>query len=243
MIKTIFDDIVILKCNQDYRLGDLIFGTPNAWLPGSKIRNARENILNHPVYEGSILRGYLESHALNDHEYLRLRKVNMNALISVVDSHMCKVKPCENTLYINIRMGDVVMSENNIIDADNSYMRLRSTFLYRQHALIKGIRDRIKSCPEINRIELVTALHFEDDEIHNTWRYSQEAVDANREKFNHIIKMLDRNNITLPISIISKVACNVQHVDWQLLHLCSAKHVILDGGGFSNLIKKIREHL
>lgn len=230
----LFDQIKILKSNKYYRLGDLILCQGLRWQHDRKI------ILTNKEYEGSFLRGYLESCSTNE-------GIDTNALINAVQKPIAKLNLQDNTLYINIRLGDSVMEPFGEISGPKTYGLLNELFLYFPEKLLYAVRDKIQSNPHINNIQFVTALHFGDNEQNNTWRFSQEAVDENRKRLQPIFELIHKH-FARPISIQPFPENQIEHIDNDFLTLCAAKHVILEtpsevfnGGHFAKLIATVRD--
>ena len=112
----------------------------------------------------------------------------------------------------------------------------------------KNIIVSIKACnktiiihknKEIKKIEIVSALHFGDNEFKKIWQFSEEAVDENRIRFNDIIQTI-KVRFNLPISIHQNEKRQVDHIDEDFLTLSLAKHSITDSGGFGDVINIAR---
>ena len=212
-----FDQIKIFKSNPHYRLGDLLFCKGARWL------HDKEVILNNTEYEGSLLRLYLESKG-------PLNKLNITALKKCINSLKTRVNVNENTLYINMRLGDCVM---------HSYGKSVGLFLYFPDKLYSKIYEKLNQNKEIKKIEIVSALHFGDNEFKKIWQFSEEAVDENRIRFNDIIQTI-KVRFNLPISIHQNEKRQVDHIDEDFLTLSLAKHSITDSGGFGDVINIAR---
>ena len=212
-----FDQIKIFKSNPHYRLGDLLFCKGARWL------HDKEVILNNTEYEGSLLRLYLESKG-------PLNKLNINALKKCINSLKNRVNVNENTLYINMRLGDCVM---------HSYGKSVGLFLYFPDKLYSKIYEKLNQNKEIKKIEIVSALHFGDNEFKKIWQFSEEAVDENRIRFNDISQTI-KVRFNLPISIHQNEKRQVDHIDEDFLTLSLAKHSITDSGGFGDVINIAR---
>lgn len=230
----LFDQIKILKSNKHYRLGDLILCQGLRW------QHDREIILNDKEYEGSFLRCYLESCSVSE-------GIDRNALIKAAQKSIANLNLQENTLYINIRLGDSVMEPLGEVSGPKTYGLLNELFLYFPDKLLNALKNKINNYPNINHIEFVTALHFGDNEQNDTWRFSQKAIDENRIRFNFIINLIQKHFLQ-PISIAPSPQDAIQHIDNDFLKLCTAKHLITEmpsqffnGGHFSKLINITRD--
>jgi hypothetical protein len=230
----LFDQIKILKSNKHYRLGDLILCQGLRWQHDRKI------ILRNKEYEGSFLRSYLESCSVNE-------GMDANALINAAQKSISNLNLQDNTLYINIRLGDSVMEPFGEISGPKTYGLLNELFLYFPDKLLYAVQDKIQNNPYLNNIQFVTALHFGDNEQNNTWRFSQEAVDENQKKLELIFELMHKH-FALPISIQTSPENQIKHIDNDFLTLCTAKHVVLEtpskvfnGGHFAKLIAMVRD--
>jgi len=156
-----------------------------------------------------------------------------------VRKHSNNLQLKDNTLYINIRLGDSVMEPFGKINDKAAYGRVNKLFIFHPEKLMYQISDTLIQNPKVDSIQFVTALHFGDNEQNNTWRFSQEAVDENRRKMEVYLDFIEKK-FKLPLSIIPATENKIKHVDNQFLTLCSAKHVILDGAHFGELIREVR---
>jgi hypothetical protein len=216
-MKDLFDQIKIFKSNPHYRLGDLIFKKGDRYSYDSKI------ILNNPEYKGSFLRLYLESKSY-------LKKIDMNAFKKCINSLKNRVNVNENTLYINMRLGDCVM---------HSYGKNIGLFLYFPDKLYIKIFEKLNKNKDIKKIEIVSALNFGDNDFKKIWQFNEEAVEENRIRFNDIIHTI-KSRFNLPISIPYSKKSQVDHIDEDFLTLSLAKHSITDSGGFGDVINIAR---
>lgn len=225
-MNNLFDQIQIMKSNKHYRLGDLILCRGLRW------QHDREIIFSNKEYENSFLKDYLESRTQSE-------GIDSEALIECVHKHSNNLQLKDNTLYINIRLGDSVMEPFGKINDKAAYGRVNQLFIFYPDKLIYEISHILTQNPKINHIQFVSALHFGDNEQNNTWRFSQEAVDENRRKMKIYFDFIEKK-FKVPISIIPAVENQIKHIDNQFLTLCTAKHVILDGAHFGELIREVR---
>jgi hypothetical protein len=232
-MNNLFDQIKILKSNKHYRLGDLILCQGLRW------QHDREIILNNEQFEGSFLRAYLESCE-------PIHVIDKITLVNLVNQFANNLQLNENTLYINIRLGDSVMEPFGAISGPKTYGLLNELFLYYPDKLLNTVECALIQNPLISDIQFVTALHFGDNEKNNMWRFSQEAVDENRRRFEQIIELIQKkfNN---PVGIYKFPENVIKHIDNDFLTLCTAKNVVLEtspqnvnGGHFGKLIAMVR---
>ena len=215
-----------MKSNKHYRLGDLILCRGLRW------QHDREIIFSDEQYNNSFLKDYLQSRIQNE-------GVDDQVLIECVRKHSNNLQLKDNTLYINIRLGDSVMEPFGKINDKAAYGRVNKLFIFHPEKLMYQISDTLIQNPKVDSIQFVTALHFGDNKQNNTWRFSQEAVDENRRKMEVYLDFIEKK-FKLPLSIIPATENKIKHVDNQFLTLCSAKHVILDGAHFGELIREVR---
>jgi len=225
-MNNLFNEIKIMKSNKHYRLGDLILCRGLRW------QHDREIIFSDEQYNNSFLKDYLQSRIQNE-------GVDDQVLIECVRKHSNNLQLKDNTLYINIRLGDSVMEPFGKINDKAAYGRVNKLFIFHPEKLMYQISDTLIQNPKVDSIQFVTALHFGDNEQNNTWRFSQEAVDENRRKMEVYLDFIEKK-FKLPLSIIPATENKIKHVDNQFLTLCSAKHVILDGAHFGELIREVR---
>ena len=225
-MNNLFDQIKILKSNKHYRLGDLILCRGMRW------QHDRDIIISSGEYDNSFLKDYLQHRTLDE-------GLDSDALKMSLQKHARKLQLDERTLYINIRLGDSVMNDIGEINAQNAYGRANQLFIFHPEKLMYQVSEILTSNPNINNIQFVTALHFGDNEIHNWWRFSQEAVDENRRKMEKYFDFIEKK-FKLPLSIIPATENKIKHIDNQFLTLCTAKHVILDGAHFGELVVTVR---
>ena len=226
-MNNLFDQIKILKSNRHYRLGDLILCRGLRW------QHDREIISSNKEYESSFLKDYLESRTQSE-------GVDNQALIECVQKHSKNLNLKDDTLYVHIRLGDSVMEPFGKINDKAAYGRAFELFIFYPDKLMYKISDILTQNPKINHIQFVTALHFGNNEQNNTWRFSQEAVDENQRKMEMYFDFIEKK-FKLPLSIIPATENKIKHIDNQFLTLCTAKHVILDGAHFGELIREVRK--
>jgi len=224
----LFDQIMIMKSNPHYRLGDIILNSGDRWEHDYNI------IANNDDYKNTILRTYIDDKIPNI-------KIDRKCLSQVINQFSQNVKTDEDTLYVHLRLGDVVMDWNGNISRGKVAGRNKGVFLYNQSKLNKQIDNILSNNRGIKRLQIITSLHFGDNKIHNRFLYSPDAVTENRVLFNEIIKNITMK-FNLPISVhISELTDQAHFIDQHVSILSSCKHVIYDGGGFGRVIKLIRQ--
>lgn len=225
---SIIEDINIYKSNRHYRLGDVILQRGLRWA------HDRDVILNDSVYDGSFVKTYLR-HYNCDHN-----TIDDLALLKAVREHTSDIDTLDDYLYLNIRTGDVLMTPEGKYDIKNCYGAFGpGTFLLNSELLYEEIRT-IKTATNIESIQLVTAMHFGDNAIHDVWRYSDEIVLKNKA---HLLEVMQYINEDINLPIIhnnNKHLTMIQQIDHDFLTMCVAKHIITESTHFGELIKKVR---
>jgi len=225
-MNNLFDQFKVMKSNKHYRLGDLILCRGNRWIYDSKI------ILSDNQFNGSFLKDYLQSRKVDE-------GVDNHSLITNLKKHSQKTIFDDNTLYVNIRLGDSVINSIGEVNAQDAYGRDRKLFIFYPAKLMFRISDTLRKFPKIDKIQFVSSLHFGDNEIKNIWRFSQEAINENRRKMEIYFDFI-KKKFNCDLSVITMLENDIQDIDNHFLTLCIAKHVILDGSHFGELILKAR---
>lgn len=212
LYKSIEDSIKILKGNEIYRYGDVLNYS-------NKITSI---ISKEDKYKGTILHEWLKCPRLSssNSKYVHLYEIMKN----YNETHKLKPPP-EDALVLHIRAGD-----------DYKGRGLGSPFIW------KSLCDNIKkldasTCPEISHIIIVTALHYgvaENSKLYgksHKYSYTDKNKKENILLFEEFIRTLNK-----PVFIRS-----TDDIDDDFCFLCNSKHFIGSGGGFSKLVKSIRD--
>lgn len=224
----LFDQITIMKSNPHYRLGDIIFQVGARW------KHDHDIIANNDNYKNTILRTYIDNKKINT-------KIDEKCLSRVIKQFGEDVKTDKNTLYINIRLGDVVTNWDGGISAPNCAGKNKSVFIYNNNKLLQKIRRAVENNNDINHIQFVTSLHFGDNKIHNRFFYTQEAVQENRILFDQIIKKIT-TEFDQSVSVHNNQSADqIQLIDQHVLILSCCRHVIYDNSGFGQVVRLIRQ--
>lgn len=223
------DEVLLLKSNPHYRIGDLIFRQGNRWLED------REEILKNKKYKNSFLYNYLSN--LNDPLYdpyfdinntIPRNVDNEDLLYSIINDN----KPeniRDKTLYIHVRAGDIVQQD---------YGDLMSMWLMNQDSLIRKVAEVITNSSGINRISVITAFHFGDFKSRSKWIYDRESEILNKELLSNLISRLEKLKTT---NILQKSSCNISSIDKHFFYLCHGLNVILDTSGMSQVAFRFRQ--
>lgn len=215
------NQVLVLKSNPYYRIGDLIFRQGYRWL------SDREEILKDKIYKKTFLYDYLSKldEPLHD-PYFDInnsipRNIDHEQLLYTIIKNRKPEKISDGTLYIHIRAGDIVQLD---------YGEIMSMWLMNQNKLIHHVADKLVSHSFIKRICIVTALHFGDFKSKSKWIYDQDSELLNKNLLSNLITKL--NNLK-PTNILSSQKCRLQSIDKHFLFLCHAPNVILDNSGMS----------
>jgi hypothetical protein len=213
----------IYKHNKHYRLGDIILEQ------GHRYKHDREIVLTNPKYKDSFLYKYLTN-------------IGHIPLVDIFNTYSDTITPSNQTLYINLRLGDVVMKNTGEIHHPECYGKSKGTFLYNPEKLYNMVTTTIDLNKQINNICLVSALHFGDNEMYNIWKWSSEAEHENYKLLEPILcklKEITKHTITYCESLES----DIKTIDYHFLTLCLAEHVIVDNSFFGTVVNKMRQDI
>lgn len=176
------NDVRVLKENKHYRFSDLFF--KKGKLRWEKDRNT---ILNDIKFKDSILRQYLEQ---------KTKEQDYETLKEIIKDYTSKNNlkcPSESELVIHLRCGDIF---DKIDKFDKGKVK-------KQYILIDNLLKNQKKIftNKINKVSVVTAMHFGANELNNKYFYSEEVYNENikfLEFFEGVI-----NKIGYELNIIS----------------------------------------
>lgn len=229
----LFDQILMMKSNPHYRLGDLIYRRGMRWLPDRKV------IIGDSLYDNTFLKQYLTSlsdglcevDGVGGIDDLTILDTVMRKYIQTLPSHV--TSPDEKTLYIHLRSGDVVQDEGR---------KYRSSLHIFNHS---KLIDKIGSfAGSIDKITFVTAMHFGDNKTHNLHLFTDKKLSDNKHLITSLFSSIDKQ-FNLPISIFkSNVENTYINTDCDLFRLSTCKNIILEPhGGLGDLVNLFREIL
>lgn len=175
------NNVRVLKENKHYRFSDLFFKHGMRW------EKDRNTILNDIKFKDSILRQYLEQKT-KERDYKTLKEI----IKDYISKNNLK-SPSESELVIHLRCGDIFEK----IDKTSKDMSAG------QHRLIKNLLKYQKEIftNEINKVSVVTAMHFGANELTQKYFYSKEVYNENI-KFLEFFEGLI-NNIGYELNIVS----------------------------------------
>jgi hypothetical protein len=271
-------NIRVLENNNKYRVGDVIKGFNKL---GPLLIGIEKDVTQHgeDTYKHSILYEFFvevlkkcSAHRPVSDIYDRTKKkwsaevvdfwkdIGQDKLMEIFMNIVMKekIKLRDDTIYLNIRSGDII-SPGGIPCAPTHNPSIL-TNISRGHKpwiLAKRFRKQIEET-NIKNIEIVTAFHypklffrqFIDVTGKKSREWNKEYIDQSRS---HNIKYLHTliNDKTLGIPSIdpelnvtlhqkNKKMTDIQDIDHDLRLLLQAKHICLDCGGWSRIIKKVR---
>lgn len=216
--------INVYKSNQHYRVGDILLQQGLRW------EVDRDVIISDPIYKNTVLGKYLQ----NSKDIFSpdiLYNVVLDTIGNTTDN---------NTLYIHVRAGDVMMSVDG--EEYKYYPQHRKKLHIYNHANLCNLVDTVVKQVNITRICIVTALHFGNCNINNRWKYTPRIELINKVELTKLINKIE-NKFNLPVYINPATSARMyDQVDNDIACLIYAKHAILDHGYFSEIIRSVRQH-
>ena len=202
--------VQLLKENKFYRIADIVNRTGKRW------EQDREKILSDEKYKDTILKKYLTC---------KKNEPDLECLKKIIKEHGEAnnfEKPSANEIVIHLRTGDIL---NPIIPRHRTmHMNPWRENLFK--ALPKILKEN-----NIEKVTLVTALHYGANEIHNRFFYEEES---------HYRSLQYINSIKVGISNITNKETFIfsnKEIDRDFFYLKSANHYIPSNvGSFSSLI-------
>lgn len=184
------------------------------------------------LFSGSILSSYFydlkESHSRD-----------LDSLYNIITDSGIWVDLCDNSLHLNIRMGDIVYDQDGKTISDNPISKSKKTFLTKPGRVKDLVSKSLIHAPNIDTIVLVAALHFQGDNLAGKFKSSSEAIEKNFLYFSKLLKVL--SSFSIPVKVQDASSVNyVSSIDSHLVTLCLNKNVILDRSKFSDFILSFR---
>lgn len=197
--------IEILKENSIYRLSDLIQRKGVRW------QQDRNRILEDPAYNGTVLYDYLTNMA-NEDDWITLK--------AVVERHAKRyLAPSDNELVVHLRLGDI-MAESEEFKSRSFHKSLR----------VYGAFD-IDLPNAIEKVTIVTALHFGANELNGKYFYSEQAHERSLEVIEALKAILLSRGLPLNIQSSSKI-------DMDFCYLVGARYLVKSFSQMSELAQK-----
>ena len=219
----IIDQIVVLKHNYDYSIGDIFNCRGEGW----EIR--RDRVLDNSIYDGTILKNYLIRLIEKQKKDDKLQK-DIKLLYECANKYMLDhnpIIPKDDEIVVHCRLGDKVTIEEK----------------YFQENHINEIKS-ILNKNDINKITLLTCFnyghcpdegHYEKYELKYTWRCDERNGNYNRDYMSKFIEKV-QSIFSKDIQIISN-----ENSDIDFCYGIRAKFLIGGNGGFSKLMKNLNK--
>ena len=205
------NNVRVLKENRHYRFSDLFFKFGIRW------EQDRNTILNDIKFKDSILKQYLEQKT-KERDYETLKEI----IKGYISKNNLKC-PSEAELVIHLRCGDIFE------ETDKACARR----VRKQYVLIDNLLKKQKQIftKEINKVSLVTAMHFGANELNNKYFYSKEVYNKN-------IKFLELfegaiNNIGYELNIISN-----NDFDQDLCYMAGSNFFLKSVSKVTNIVQR-----
>ena len=191
-------NLTVLKSNKHYRVNDLYNQCGPRW------EQDRQVILTDPQYRETFLYHYLKN---KKHE----QDINTfkQAVIQIGDKKMYP-KPTDTELVVHLRMGDSMGTDDEFNTTD------RVPDLLGKFDEIKNV---IENNDEIDKITVVTALHFGDCELEDLHHYTDETYNRNIQFLTKLEQQI--NSIGHEMNLVSN-----QDIDKDIYYMIHSKHFI-----------------
>jgi hypothetical protein len=124
----------------------------------------------------------------------------------------------KNELVIHLRIGDVVVFDWFL---QKDYTRIIQNFIDAQ---------------QIKKVTFCAAFHYGNNTTQGLWMYSDEKHCANVTKLTELFENVLREFPRLDFDVKSSV-----NIDDDFIYMVMARHFVEDNGGFSQLIRELRE--
>lgn len=203
-------NLSILKDNKVYRVGDLFNET------GIRFEKDMQTILSEPEYQNTILYRYLTCKK-NVRDFASMKQ----AIVEFALQNSTKT-PGENELVIHMRTGDIFEK----IDAFDTN-KVDVTLDFYNDFFSKYQFD----LEMIDKITVVTALHFGSNELNGKYYYKEETVMKNIE----FLKTFEQqvNDQGYDLNIVSNTS-----TDNDMCYMCNSKHYVPSLSPFSLLMSE-----
>ena len=199
-------DIKVLKENKYYRFSDLFFGR------GIRYEYDRNTILSDNKFKDRILRKYLEQ-KIKEQDYDTLRKI-LKDYISKNDLNL----PLPSELVIHLRCGDIFTRG------------VKEKLVYKFiDNLLKNEKNIFSN--KIDKVSIVTAMHFGANELNNKYFYSEEVYNENIKFLEFFENKI--NDIGYELNIVSN-----NDFDLDLCYMTSSNHFFKSISMVSNIIER-----
>ena len=208
-IKSLISKVKILKENSDYRCSDIV------WHKGLRWEHSKNQVLNNPKYENTILKYFFKNNKGKD--------TNLYFLLHCIEKYCSNNNypiPNNDEIVIHLRMGDVVVHH---------------WFMNNLPYIIHIIENIIKKYT-ISKITIVTAFAYQawsKESMHLypgpakshdcLWTYTDIKQKKNEEVLRRLLVIM-QDRINLPINIYSN-----ENIDKDLCYCVFSKHYVPAG--------------
>lgn len=205
------NNLKVLKSNSVYRIGDLFYCYGNRW------EQDRNEIINNDKYNGTILKNYLNKKR-GEQDYFIFKK----AIEEYITSEN-PILPSDNELVIHLRCGDIFSKEDSLSKnyVDQELNNLTNKVFQNPHLTILN--------PEIQKITIVTALHYGSNQKNGLYFYSEKSYNANID----FLQSLNEKFINLGVSV--NLVSN-KNPDLDICYLYRSKFLVPSTSSFSKII-------
>lgn len=232
------EDIRLFKKNSVYRIGDLLLHSGARW------HIDRQEVISNQKYKNTLLHKYFHHFKVDEHMWnLDMlshsfqaanelstydKKNTFSDFKFITDQH--QINTPKSDLLIHIRSGDIVSPKCK------PYRKF--CHLFNVDKLIDSISKKIHS--GIDRIVIISAMHYGADSLRiGRYFWTQEKHDANLKLLNELFEKISEI-FRIPIAIDSENCSDLEFIDNQFLKLIYSDNVILDYGGFSEIIHSLK---
>jgi len=206
--------IKILKENSVYRIADLFYMDGNRW------EDDRSKVIQSEEYSDTILHDYMLNKT-NEFDYDTFKSITLK------HSEKYDLKPNEDDLVFHLRLGDVfdINGETRIYNrADWSYLQYKVFF-----------RKNREFLETLNKVKVVTALHFGSDELTGDFYYTDNHYIESMKFFDYFCGRL--HDFGCSVDVISN-----ENIDKDICYMMQSTHFVPGLTKLSTLISTCIEN-
>lgn len=204
------NNIKVLKENKHYRFSDLFFKKGVRW------EQDRNTILNDSKFKGSILRQYLEQ---------KTKEKDYEILKKIIKDYMFKNSlkyPTKSELVIHLRCGDIFKKDPNLFVKVSKQYKIIDNLIKNQKKIFTK---------DINKVSVVTAMHFGANELIGKYFYSEEVYNENIKFLEFFEDIL--NKIGYELNVVSNI-----DFDQDLCYMASSHFFLKSISQISNITER-----
>jgi hypothetical protein len=222
------NNIRVIKDNSFYNVGDSFYGR-GSW------REIRSTLADNPEYEGTFLGEYFTMQP-SKKKYGFERSLVNNAFKNLDFDK--KYKLANDSLYVQLRMGDVVPYTFKPV-ADKVIRRVLQQRYNKLHVIYPNrvahtANDHSTCCKSVKFVPTFTYSN-------GMWEFSKLSHDENLAYFKRFLIEFKRI-CKLPFSFldVEESMKDIAYTDYMFYVLCKAPHVLIDRGGFGEVASEYR---